>query len=1035
VGFRDALRQLFAAGDAQSLESRAHHTFSVNIPPEITEGEPIGVNFGRRVPRNKALQVTAVLRARNLIAGTLASLPLRHHLPDRRVERWPLFEQIDPDMPNTVVMAQTYEDLLFESIAWWRVIEKDARNWPMHARYVPTEAVHVASTDWPGSEGWISRDLILAEHGQVFIDGYPVPDDEIIRFDSPNPPLLVHAAGAIRACLSLDQMAELFAAEPLGLGYFKPDEGAELEDDEAQQIIDKWHLARRSHAWGYLKGLTPDTLDWDAEKLQMADQRKHAVLEIARAAGLDPEDLGVSTTSRTYQNSEQRRQDLVDFTLGAYVSAVQDRLSMGDVTPRGHYARIDFGGFLRSDTKTRMETYKIGREVGAYNDERIAELEDIPTARPSAPARPALPPAPSGEPPADEPPAEPEMEGNVVKLVTGQRFAAEGEQTGISFETAELFETFRVDREKRTISGLLVPWGKVANNGNGKWRFPKGSLYWVDEARVKLNLHHDRTQAVAYAARLQPLSTGLDATFKVARGAEGDRALSLAEDRVLDGFSIEIEFHDGDGWEPDPADRTIRNVQSAKLRGVALTSVPSFDDARVSAVAASLDHQKGMTMTGTTVDDKKAPAGQEFDFAGYAKQLGDMVAESHKQLTADLASSLGDSISAGIKAALETLPAPHGGDGPEPVRASRYTVTREAPVYAFNGLGHSLVRDAWYAGREQDSEAIERLRKYRLQTEEMAKLAARFMAAQAFAPQSTSTAADIIPPGYRPDLYVPELMQGRPLVSACSRGTIGNATPFVVPVFTSATGATGDHTEGTNPSDGTLDFGVKTVTPGSVSGRLTLTREIVDSSNPAIDQIALAAMRESYNQQTEAKVYTMVNGADGVGGTITAGFVPSGAQAATVNVGALNANPEELVYALRRALAVYPFRRFGAPTDALMGQNATVLLADAKDTTGRPLLPAIAPQNAGGLGNAITQGWSIDTLPHRPAWAMTGAGAGDAQVITLARPDVWVWESPLLTFRFEEKQGPANIELNVFGYFATHVLRPVGLSGVRITAT
>jgi hypothetical protein len=46
---------------------------------------------------------------------------------------------------------------------------------------------------------------------------------------------------------------------------------------------------------------------------------------------------------------------------------------------------------------------------------------------------------------------------------------------------------------------------------------------------------------------------------------------------------------------------------------------------------------------------------------------------------------------------------------------------------------------------------------------------------------------------------------------------------------------------------------------------------------------------------------------------------------------------------------------------------------------------------------------------------------------------VWVWESPLLTFRFEEKQGPANIELNIFGYFGTHLLRPVGLSGIRIT--
>ena len=64
---------------------------------------------------------------------------------------------------------------------------------------------------------------------------------------------------------------------------------------------------------------------------------------------------------------------------------------------------------------------------------------------------------------------------------------------------------------------------------------------------------------------------------------------------------------------------------------------------------------------------------------------------------------------------------------------------------------------------------------------------------------------------------------------------------------------------------------------------------------------------------------------------------------------------------------------------------------------------------------------------------MTGVAAGDSQILLINRSDLWVWESPLLTFRFEEKQGPANIELNIFGYFATHLLRPVGLSGIRIT--
>jgi HK97 family phage major capsid protein/HK97 family phage prohead protease len=605
----------------------------------------------------------------------------------------------------------------------------------------------------------------------------------------------------------------------------------------------------------------------------------------------------------------------------------------------------------------------------------------------------------------------------------------------IAFDAQEIVSTFRVNQERRTISGMVVPWGKVARNGQGKWRFGEGSLYWIDESRTKLNLYHDHTQAVAKAVRLQSTATGLDASFQVARGVEGDRALSLAEDGVLDGFSVEIVFEDGDGWEPDPDDKSVRLVHRAKLRGVALTAMPAFDDARVSAVAASLNQGQETAMaTDQVTPDPAIPAAQ-FDFDGFAKALSASLVESHTKLTEDLTTSLGESFSAAMKAALEDIHDPQG--GPEPVRAARYTVTREAPIYTFDGAGPCLVRDAWYAQREHDDDAKERLRRFHTQTGEVAKLAAAEVSFQAseqfgqqFTTQTTTTGAAIIPPGYRPDLFVPMLAQDRPLVNALSRGTIANATPFVVPVFTTSTNLTDPHTEGNAPAEGGLTLGTKTVTPGAISGKLPLTREIVDSSNPAIDQIALAAMREDYARQTEANVYTLLNGSSGAGGTITTGFVPSGSQAATC---AASADAKVLVHALRAALSKYPFARFAAPTMALMGQAATTLLATAKDTTERPLLPSTGATNSVGLGNAVTQGWFIDGLAHVPAWAMTGVAAGDTQVFTINRADGWAWESPVLAFRFEEKSGPQIIELALFGYFATHLLRPVGLSGMRIT--
>lgn len=592
----------------------------------------------------------------------------------------------------------------------------------------------------------------------------------------------------------------------------------------------------------------------------------------------------------------------------------------------------------------------------------------------------------------------------------------------LTFDDPEVTAAFRVNEERRTISGLLVPWGKVAKAGFAKWRFPEGSLRWSDVSRIKLNLSHDHTEAIAYATRLQNTAAGLDGTFKVARGEEGDKALSLAQDRVLDGFSIEVDFEDEDGWHPDPEDESVNLVDRGRLMGVALTGFPAFDDARVAAVAAQ--RQKGTTMTAEDPDVGAEQDEAASKFEQQLTQLSQRVTESQIKLNEQMAQSVGESISAGVKAALEDIGSPQRST----VRAARYTVTREEPVYRFDGAGHCLVRDAWYAATAHEEEAIERLRKFRLQSEEVSRMASDSLLG--FTPQSTTTGANIIPPGYRPDLYVNMLNQGRPLVNAASRGTLENATPFTVPVFTSFTSATADHVEGTNPSDGSMAFGVKTVTPQAISGRLTLTREIVDSSNPAIDQIAMAAMRESYARQTEAKCYTLLNGANGAGGTITSGFVPSGAQAATY-VGSTG-TPPALLAGIRARLAAYPFNRFAAPNNALMGQNATAILATAVDTTGRPVFPSTGALNAFGTGQA-GQGWNVDGMNFQPAWSMTGIAAGDSQILIVNSSDFWVWESPLLTFRFEEKQGPANIELNVFGYFATHLLRPVGLSGIRVT--
>jgi hypothetical protein len=346
--------------------------FEVEVPAEMREGMTYGGAVAPRISRKEALQVPAVLRARNLICATLARLPIHIRNQKREVvQPTTLLEQINPDVPNVVTFAETYEDLLFEGISWWRVTEFGWHTYPVFAEHIAPSRVAV----------W---------NEQVYIDGLPVSDDRVIRFDSPNPPLLVHAARAIRTCLTLERTSAQYAEEPIPFGYFTPKEGTRPKEDEkfVQGLLDKWARYRARRIWGYV-GAAWDLkqIQFTPEQLQLADARQHAVLEIARAAGIDPEDLGVSTTSRTYQNAEQRRLDLLDFTLAHYMTAVEQRLSMRDVLPRGYRAKVNLDGFLRSDTKTRAETYKIGLPVGMYTEEDIRELEDRPALTPGELAR------------------------------------------------------------------------------------------------------------------------------------------------------------------------------------------------------------------------------------------------------------------------------------------------------------------------------------------------------------------------------------------------------------------------------------------------------------------------------------------------------------------------------------------------------------------------------------------------------------------------------------------------------------------------
>jgi HK97 family phage portal protein len=562
-----------------------------------------------KISRTLAMQVPGVKRARDIICQTVGGLPVEFIDDANVVHAHPLLTQPENDVPRSNSMINTLDDLLMEGVAVWRIVATDAGGYPTKVRRLEPTTVD------------------LQRDNKVYVkpDGSPqgtawtwVPDSQIIRFYSPTDPLLVAGARAIRTALALDTSASRYADDPMAQGYFRPTDGADpLVDEQAigetdeeyaaregnaiQALVLNWKRARQSSSTGYVPaGLEFVTIEWDPAQLQLAEGRQHAVLEIARVTGIDPEDLGVSTTSRTYANSTQKREELRDYTLNPFAQAITDRLSMPDITPAGWRARVNFRSFIEADEKTRMETYVAARAAGAYGPDEVQRREQLP-------AKPVDPPAAATVEPAAVPSA---AAGRPLRVVNSAEplhttFAAEPPAV-VGFADAQGLG-FTVDVEARTIFGLVVPYGSTSSLNRGvRYSFARGTLQLpADQSRVKLRMGHERGTEVAYAMEFTDSPEGMWGRFKVARGPEGDRALQLAADKVWDGLSVGLRTESTFDYSTNPA-----TAINAIVAEVSLTPDPSFTDSRVHAVTASNHDREEPVMPPTVppVTDAPPPA-------------------------------------------------------------------------------------------------------------------------------------------------------------------------------------------------------------------------------------------------------------------------------------------------------------------------------------------------------------------------------------------------------------------------------------------
>jgi HK97 family phage prohead protease len=137
------------------------------------------------------------------------------------------------------------------------------------------------------------------------------------------------------------------------------------------------------------------------------------------------------------------------------------------------------------------------------------------------------------------------------------------------------------DASRRTITGIVAPFGEVGNTSAGPVVFEAGAFGDVQAEDIKFLLEHDLTRPIGRATTLMSNGDGIVGTFRIAATTAGSDALIEAAEGLRDGISVGAVLEE---WET--RDGAI-HVTKASLVEVSLVHRPAFETARVLDVAAS----------------------------------------------------------------------------------------------------------------------------------------------------------------------------------------------------------------------------------------------------------------------------------------------------------------------------------------------------------------------------------------------------------------------------------------------------------------
>lgn len=295
-------------------------------PDEYRYGLPGTLPFGRA----EAMSIAPLARARNLLAPTIARIPLRAYRGPTPTDPQPAWiERTDTIQPPFQRMVWTVDDLIFYGESLW-LVERGADGMPLLAERVPYD-------EWE-----VDADLFIT------IDGARADAASAVYIAGFHEGILNFAPGTIREASNLETAASDTAKAPFKLELHQVS-GDPMEDSEIAALIAKARAAiADNHGVLYTnQALQAIVHSYTAENL-LTDGRNYAAVDMARLVGVPAAtiDAVLAGSGITYQTGPSLNQALIDYGAGGYLSAISARLSQNDITPNGQTIAFDIQAFL-----------------------------------------------------------------------------------------------------------------------------------------------------------------------------------------------------------------------------------------------------------------------------------------------------------------------------------------------------------------------------------------------------------------------------------------------------------------------------------------------------------------------------------------------------------------------------------------------------------------------------------------------------------------------------------------------------------------